>query len=203
MQSNQQRVLQAAREPCGAARSHVEGVDLPSAWHTHQEAQSLLKYTSPEETVNGCLLLSAIIPTNNLHVCYMYCSYFIGSAVKGVQLMAHYEHLASVFAQLVATVYNDLGVKQNAADFLRYALYTIERLVCLLWLLNSHVECAGSEISRVEPGELEHDAASRSAYSSFLVELSILAPAAILPHVHLLEKFLESDVCFFLRDFLN
>ena len=50
MQPNQQRVLQAAREPCGAARSHVEGVDLPSAWHSHQEAQPLFKYASTEET---------------------------------------------------------------------------------------------------------------------------------------------------------
>ncbi len=51
-----------------------------------------------------------------------------------------------------------------------------------------------SELARVEPEELERDGGAAKAFATFLVELAAAAPAALLPHVHQLDKFLDSDV---------
>ncbi|EDV24347.1 uncharacterized protein TRIADDRAFT_57733 [Trichoplax adhaerens] len=92
----------------------------------------------------------------------------LGASVKVVQLIQHFEHLATVMADAVAFYVNEYQANTVASDIIR-------------------------EIARISPQELSRDSSSTRGYAVFLAELAEKIPFVISANISLLISHLDGE----------
>lgn len=95
-------------------------------------------------------------------------NHMLGACVKVIQLLQHFEQLASVCAQAVAAWSSEYGVKSIVGEIMR-------------------------EIGQKSSEELAREGSGVKAFSSFLSELSTLVPEAMIPNISVLLTHLEGE----------
>ncbi|XP_030639685.1 condensin complex subunit 1 [Chanos chanos] len=95
-------------------------------------------------------------------------NHMLGARVKVIQLLQHFEQLASVCAQAVAAWSMEYGVKAIVGEIMR-------------------------EIGQKSSEELSREGSGVKAFSSFLSELSSLVPDAMIPNISVLLTHLEGE----------
>ncbi|KAG1939482.1 condensin complex subunit 1 [Pimephales promelas] len=95
-------------------------------------------------------------------------NHMLGACVKVIQLLQHFEQLASVCAQAVAAWSTEYGVKAIVGEVMR-------------------------EIGQKSSEELAREASGVKAFSSFLSELSTLVPETMIPNISVLLAHLEGE----------
>ncbi|XP_063055343.1 condensin complex subunit 1 isoform X2 [Engraulis encrasicolus] len=95
-------------------------------------------------------------------------NHMLGARVKVIQLLQHFEQLAGVCAQAVATWSSDFGVKAIVGEIIR-------------------------EIGQKSSEELSREGSGVKAFSSFLSELSTLVPEVMIPNISVILTHLEGE----------
>ncbi|KAI7809455.1 condensin complex subunit 1 [Triplophysa rosa] len=95
-------------------------------------------------------------------------NHMLGACVKVIQLLQHFEQLASVCAQAVSAWSSEYGVKSIVGEIMR-------------------------EIGQKSSEELAREGSGVKAFSSFLSELSTLVPEAMIPNISVLLTHLEGE----------
>uniref|UniRef100_A0A673N7L7 Condensin complex subunit 1 n=1 Tax=Sinocyclocheilus rhinocerous TaxID=307959 RepID=A0A673N7L7_9TELE len=95
-------------------------------------------------------------------------NHMLGACVKVIQLLQHFEQLASVCAQAVAAWSSEYGVKAIVGEIMR-------------------------EIGQKSSEELAREGSGVKAFSSFLSELSTLVPETMIPNISVLLTHLEGE----------
>uniref|UniRef100_A0A3P8X2W7 Condensin complex subunit 1 n=1 Tax=Cynoglossus semilaevis TaxID=244447 RepID=A0A3P8X2W7_CYNSE len=95
-------------------------------------------------------------------------NHLLGASVKVIQLLQHFEHLASVFAQAVAVWGKEYGVRTIVGEVLR-------------------------EIGQRSGEELAREGSGVKAFSLFLSELATMVPDLIIPNISMLITHLEGE----------
>ncbi|XP_067308737.1 condensin complex subunit 1 isoform X2 [Pseudorasbora parva] len=95
-------------------------------------------------------------------------NHMLGACVKVIQLLQHFEQLASVCAQAVAAWSTEYGVKAIVGEIMR-------------------------EIGQKSSEELAREGSGVKAFSSFLSELSTLVPETMIPNISVLLTHLEGE----------
>ncbi|XP_028984750.1 condensin complex subunit 1 isoform X2 [Betta splendens] len=95
-------------------------------------------------------------------------SHLLGASVKVIQLLQHFEHLPSVFAQAVSVWSTEFGVRAVIGEVIR-------------------------EIGQKSSEELAREGSGVKAFSSFLSELGALAPELMIPNISVLITHLEGE----------
>uniref|UniRef100_A0A8C1F1Z0 Condensin complex subunit 1 n=1 Tax=Cyprinus carpio carpio TaxID=630221 RepID=A0A8C1F1Z0_CYPCA len=96
-------------------------------------------------------------------------NHMLGACVKVIQLLQHFEQLASVCAAAVASWSSEYGVKAIVGEIMR-------------------------EIGQKSSEELAREGSGVKAFSSFLSELSTLVPETMIPNISVLLTHLEGEV---------
>uniref|UniRef100_A0A671LUR3 Condensin complex subunit 1 n=1 Tax=Sinocyclocheilus anshuiensis TaxID=1608454 RepID=A0A671LUR3_9TELE len=96
-------------------------------------------------------------------------NHMLGACVKVIQLLQHFEQLASVCAQAVASWSSEYGVKVIVREIMR-------------------------EIGQKSSEELAREGSGVKAFSSFLSELGTLVPETMIPNISVLLTHLEGEV---------
>ena len=94
-----------------------------------------------------------------------------GACVMILQTLPHYEHLSSVYADLVQTVVVQLGYDSILSDILRELRHTISN----------------------QPAAKEKENPNTKAYSQFLIELSDRLAPQLLAYLSLIQDFLDDE----------
>ncbi|XP_022241936.1 condensin complex subunit 1-like [Limulus polyphemus] len=92
----------------------------------------------------------------------------LACSLKTIQLLQHFEHLASPFAQAIEVFVNSYGVKNIMNEIIR-------------------------EIGRMDMNDLARDSAGTRALSQFLVEVVVKVPSVVLPSISLLLAYLDGE----------
>uniref|UniRef100_A0A672RV31 Condensin complex subunit 1 n=1 Tax=Sinocyclocheilus grahami TaxID=75366 RepID=A0A672RV31_SINGR len=95
-------------------------------------------------------------------------NHMLGACVKVIQLLQHFEQLASVCAQAVASWSSEYGVKVIVGEIMR-------------------------EIGQKSSEELAREGSGVKAFSSFLSELGTLVPETMIPNISVLLTHLEGE----------
>uniref|UniRef100_A0A671LUT6 Condensin complex subunit 1 n=1 Tax=Sinocyclocheilus anshuiensis TaxID=1608454 RepID=A0A671LUT6_9TELE len=95
-------------------------------------------------------------------------NHMLGACVKVIQLLQHFEQLASVCAQAVASWSSEYGVKVIVREIMR-------------------------EIGQKSSEELAREGSGVKAFSSFLSELGTLVPETMIPNISVLLTHLEGE----------
>ncbi|XP_051989898.1 condensin complex subunit 1-like [Xyrauchen texanus] len=95
-------------------------------------------------------------------------NHMLGACVKVIQLLQHFEQLASVCAQAVSAWSTDYGVKAIVGEIMR-------------------------EIGQKSSEELAREGSGVKAFSSFLSELRTLVPEIMIPNISVLLTHLEGE----------
>ncbi|XP_051552822.1 condensin complex subunit 1-like [Myxocyprinus asiaticus] len=95
-------------------------------------------------------------------------NHMLGACVKVIQLLQHFEQLASVCAQAVAAWSTEYGVKAIVGEIMR-------------------------EIGQKSSEELVREGSGVKAFSSFLSELGTLVPETMIPNISVLLTHLEGE----------
>ncbi|KTF89885.1 hypothetical protein cypCar_00032481 [Cyprinus carpio] len=95
-------------------------------------------------------------------------NHMLGACVKVIQLLQHFEQLASVCAAAVASWSSEYGVKAIVGEIMR-------------------------EIGQKSSEELAREGSGVKAFSSFLSELSTLVPETMIPNISVLLTHLEGE----------
>uniref|UniRef100_A0A671PDE0 Condensin complex subunit 1 n=1 Tax=Sinocyclocheilus anshuiensis TaxID=1608454 RepID=A0A671PDE0_9TELE len=95
-------------------------------------------------------------------------NHMLGACVKVIQLLQHFEQLASVCAQAVAAWSSEYGVKAIVGEIMR-------------------------EIGQKSSEELAREGSGVKAFSSFLSELGTLVPETMIPNISVLLTHLEGE----------
>uniref|UniRef100_UPI003D79A548 condensin complex subunit 1 n=1 Tax=Danio rerio TaxID=7955 RepID=UPI003D79A548 len=95
-------------------------------------------------------------------------NHMLGACVKVIQLLQHFEQLASVCAQAVAAWSTEYGVKAIVGEIMR-------------------------EIGQKSSEELAREGSGVKAFSSFLSELGTLVPETMIPNISVLLTHLEGE----------
>ncbi|XP_041964027.1 condensin complex subunit 1 [Alosa sapidissima] len=95
-------------------------------------------------------------------------NHMLGARVKVIQLLQHFEQLAGVCAQAVATWSSEFGVKAIVGEIMR-------------------------EIGQKSSEELSREGSGVKAFSSFLSELSTLVPEIMIPNISVILTHLEGE----------
>lgn len=95
-------------------------------------------------------------------------NHMLGARVKVIQLLQHFEQLAGVCAQAVATWSSEFGVKAIVGEIMR-------------------------EIGQKSSEELSREGSGVKAFSSFLSELSTLVPEVMIPNISVILTHLEGE----------
>ncbi|KAG7475654.1 condensin complex subunit 1 [Solea senegalensis] len=95
-------------------------------------------------------------------------NHLLGASVKVIQLLQHFEHLASVFAQAVSVWSTEYGVRTIIGEVIR-------------------------EIGQKSGEELAREGSGVKAFASFLSELGALVPDLMIPTISLLITHLEGE----------
>lgn len=124
-----------------------------------------------------------------------------GASVKVIQLLQHFEHLASVFAQAVAVWGKEYGVRTIVGEVLRSEhtsiteqnLPTVATSFFCIKILNLHYGYY-REIGQRSGEELAREGSGVKAFSLFLSELATMVPDLIIPNISMLITHLEGEV---------
>ncbi|XP_076315224.1 condensin complex subunit 1-like isoform X2 [Tachypleus tridentatus] len=92
----------------------------------------------------------------------------LACSLKIIQLLQHFEHLASSFAQAIEVFVNSYGVKNILNEIIR-------------------------EIGRMDMNDLARDTSGTRALSQFLVEVVVKVPSVVLPSISLLLAYLDGE----------
>uniref|UniRef100_A0A6P8PGL9 Condensin complex subunit 1 n=1 Tax=Geotrypetes seraphini TaxID=260995 RepID=A0A6P8PGL9_GEOSA len=95
-------------------------------------------------------------------------SHMLSASLKICQLLQHFEHLASIFVQVVSLWATEYGVKSIVGEIMR-------------------------EIGQKSPEELVRETSGVKAYSVFLIELAEKNPAVMLPNISVLLGHLDGE----------
>ncbi|XP_062395183.1 condensin complex subunit 1 [Sardina pilchardus] len=95
-------------------------------------------------------------------------NHMLGARVKVIQLLQHFEQLAGVCAQAVATWSSEFGIKAIVGEIMR-------------------------EIGQKSSEELSREGSGVKAFSSFLSELSTLVPENMIPNISVILTHLEGE----------
>uniref|UniRef100_A0AAY4AS64 Condensin complex subunit 1 n=1 Tax=Denticeps clupeoides TaxID=299321 RepID=A0AAY4AS64_9TELE len=95
-------------------------------------------------------------------------NHMLGARVKVIQLLQHFEQLAGVCAQAVASWSSEFGIKAIVGEIMR-------------------------EIGQKSSEELSREGSGVRAFSGFLSELSTLVPDVMIPNVSVLLTHLEGE----------
>ncbi|XP_069038810.1 condensin complex subunit 1 [Lepisosteus oculatus] len=100
-------------------------------------------------------------------------NHLLGASVKVIQLLQHFEHLSSVFAQAMSVWGSEYGVKAIVGEVIR-------------------------EIGQKSSEELSREGSGVRSYAAFLSELGTLVPEAMVPNISVLLQHLEGE-CYSMR----
>eukprot|EP00058_Branchiostoma_floridae_P028443 XP_002613934.1 hypothetical protein BRAFLDRAFT_283981 [Branchiostoma floridae] len=92
----------------------------------------------------------------------------LGASLKIIQLLQHFEHLASPMAQMVQMFSQQFGAKSVISDIMR-------------------------EIGRMDPSKLVRDNSGTRSYAAFMVELAERVPALMLPNISVILCHLDGE----------
>ncbi|XP_078617056.1 condensin complex subunit 1-like isoform X2 [Branchiostoma floridae x Branchiostoma japonicum] len=92
----------------------------------------------------------------------------LGASLKIIQLLQHFEHLASPMAQMVQLFAQQFGAKSVISDIMR-------------------------EIGRMDPSKLVRDNSGTRSYAAFMVELAERVPALMLPNISVILCHLDGE----------
>ncbi|XP_077577834.1 condensin complex subunit 1 [Stigmatopora nigra] len=95
-------------------------------------------------------------------------NHLLGASVKVIQLLQHFEHLSSVFAQALSVWSTEYGVRAIIGEVIR-------------------------EIGQKSSEELAREGSGVKAFSTFLSELSALVPESLIPNMSVLITHLEGE----------
>ncbi|XP_066297362.1 condensin complex subunit 1-like [Branchiostoma lanceolatum] len=92
----------------------------------------------------------------------------LGASLKIIQLLQHFEHLASPMAQMVELFAQQFSAKSVISDIMR-------------------------EIGRMDPSKLVRDNSGTRSYAAFMVELAERVPALMLPNISVILCHLDGE----------